>query len=94
MNEPTPIEPERPAVSGAAHGSAFDAIADAMEYGRLTEADWQKIYEATRERLIATEFDGEDSRSNRVICEGIVSNALFDIRDWRNRPNAKLTDAP
>ena len=48
--------------SFALTNSAFDMIADAMEYGRLTEEDWQKIYSATRERLLATEYAGEDSQ--------------------------------
>lgn len=63
--------------------SSFDMIADAMD--NITEEDWRKIFAATRDRLIHCEFDGQDTSSNRVLCEMIVSNALFDIRDARNK---------
>ena len=63
--------------------SVLDAIAGAMAC--VSESDWEKIYSATTDRLIATEFDGEDTRSNRVLCEMIVSNILLDIRDARSR---------
>lgn len=53
----------------------------AIAINRLTPDDLEVIYNATCERLLFTEYDNEDTRSNRVGCEMIVSNALFDIRD-------------
>ncbi len=78
MNELTPIPPNKTC-------SAFEAIANAMRF--VTEEDWQKIYEATRSRLLHSEHDGKDTRSNRVLCEMTIANALFDIRDAFNKQN-------
>lgn len=66
-------------LSSKEHPSAFETIANAMRH--VTEEDWQKIYAATRDRLLHLYYDGDDTRSNRVLCQMDISNALFDIRD-------------
>ena len=48
---------------------------------KLDSKDFDMIDNATRERLLATEFDDTDNHHNRVSCKSIVVNALFDIRD-------------
>ena len=77
---------------GAAPCSAFDALVNAIE--KLNNDDWEKIYEATRPRLLAVEFDGEDTGSNRVLCEMTITNAIFDMRDFRNRTNDSSSATP
>ena len=69
-----------------------DAIADALS-GVVYDKDWENIYEATRERLLHTECDGEDTPSNRVVVESIVTNALYDIRDWRDKQPVPAQDS-
>lgn len=73
-------------VSGASPCSAFEAIANAMCLV-ITEEDWQKIYAATRSRLLHSHHDGEDTPNNRVLTQMDISNALFDIRDAFDEQN-------
>jgi hypothetical protein len=67
----------------------FNAIADIMSKP-LSEEDWRLIYDATRVRMLNMHHDGEDTPSNRVLCEMDIMNALFDIRDYRDRLNGKI----
>jgi hypothetical protein len=76
-----PSKPRGPSELAAPHSSAFEALVKAIE--RLTNDDWEKIYESTRHRLLAVQFDGNDTRSNRVLCEMLVMNAIFDMRDFK-----------
>ena len=63
--------------------TTFEMIAKAMEH--VSEEAWKQIFDATRDRLLHTEFRGEDTPSNRVSCDCMVSYALFDIRDAYDR---------
>ena len=81
MKEDTHIHPD----SIPTKVSVFDMIADAMEQYPITEEDWTKIQDATRDRLLHSYPEGEDTPSNRVFVHMDISNALFDIRDARNR---------
>ena len=71
--------------------SAFEAIANAMR--NVTEEDWEKIYAATRPRLLSSYHNGEDTKENRVLSQMDISNALFDIRDAFDEQNASNTSS-
>jgi hypothetical protein len=71
--------------------SAFEAIANAMR--NVTEEDWEKIYAATRSRLLSSYHNGDDTKENRVLCQMDISNALFDIRDAFDEQNANNTSS-
>lgn len=62
--------------------SALDVFVGAIN--KLRGDDWEKILAATAPRILEMEFDGEDTDSNRVLCKVLVTNAIFDIRDFYN----------
>ena len=67
--------------------TGFDRLADVVT--DLTDADWQQIYAATRERYLHVHHADEDTPSNRVVHESDVFNMLMDISDARNRARGK-----
>ncbi len=57
--------------------SALALLTDAIK--RLTPEEWDEIESRTVLRLLETDFDGQDTRSNRISCRSIVVNTLYDI---------------
>ena len=74
-NKPRQVLVQTTRLSESLHG-----LVAAIE--KLTNVDWDRIYDATRDRLLSVEYNSEDTESNRVICEMTVFNALYDIRDY------------